>query len=206
MEIGNISPTTFYKDENVGQGNNNSVKKNIVFTNSSSINKALSTGKINVDGVSVDLSKEAMKALYEAREKLYADREAEALRYTAEYNVYAARQQKEASEDMSEDMAKALLTARRIANGDSVPAIDEKKLLEYDEELYQMAKASAMLHQMEEHRKYKSLYEDEKEREEGEYTDPAAEITPQKEYAVEVEVSVGDTVAAESISEGELTQ
>ena len=100
-------------------------------------------------------------------------------------------------------MAKALTTARRIANGDIVPMTDEKKLLEYNEELYRMAKMSAMLHQMEEHRKHKSLYEDEEDRE---YTDPEAETTPVQKYGVEVEVSLGDVPAVESISEGELAE
>lgn len=173
-----------------------------MFTNTSDIGKALASGRINVDGVSVELSEEAMEALEEAREKLYKDREAESARYVAEFNSYVARQQGEACEDMAEDMAKAMETARRIARGDIVPALDEKKLMEYDKDLYQMAKNAAMLHQMEEKRKrHKSLYEDEEERE---YTDPEAETTPMQKFGVEVEIALGDAPAVEGVTEGGL--
>lgn len=204
MGLRGINTTDFYnKPVNAQSGSQALDKKKILFTNAADMGKALANGSINVDGVSVDLSEEAIQALKEAREKFYSDRDAETERYVAEYNSHVAKQQQEAAEDMSEDMAKALVTARRIANGDIVPAIDEKKLLEYNEELYQMAKTAAMLHQMEEHRKHKSLYGDEEDRE---YTDPEAETAPQQKYAVEVEVSLGDTPAVESITEGELIE
>lgn len=203
MAIGNIGATNFFKAQDIHPETQNSARKSIVFTNATDIGKALATRQVNVDGVSIDLSDEAMQALYDARDKFYADRDAETERYVAEFNKYAAEQQKEAAEDMAEDMAKALATARRIANGDIVPAIDEQKLLEYNAELYKMAKAAAMLHQMEEHRKDKSLYENEEERE---YTDPEKETTPMQKYGVEVEVSLGDVPAVEGISEGQLTE
>ena len=203
MGIGNINATNFYKQPTTSLEPQNSVKRSFVFTNASDMGKALATGQVKVDGVSIDLSEEALEALREAREKFYADRDAETERYVAEFNSYVAKQQSEAGQDMAEDMAKAMTTARRIANGDIVPMTDERKLLEYDEELYRMAKMSSMLHQMEEHRKHKSLYEDEEDRE---YTDPEAETTPMQKYGVEVEVSLGDVPAVESISEGELVE
>lgn len=203
MGIGNINATNFYKQPTTNSEPQNAVKKSFTFTNATDMGKALATGQVKVDGVSIDLSEEALEALREAREKFYADRDAETERYVAEFNSYVAKQQSEAGQDMAEDMAKALTTARRIANGDIVPMADERKLLEYDEELYRMAKMSAMLHQMEEHRKHKSLYEDEEDRE---YTDPEAETTPMQKYGVEVEVSLGDVPAVESISEGELAE
>ncbi len=203
MGIGNINATNFYNGITTNPEEQNAEKKSFMFTNASDIGKALATGQVKVDGVSIDLSEEALQALREAREKFYADRDAETERYVAEFNSYVAKQQSEAGQDMAEDMAKALTTARRIANGDIVPMADERKLLEYDEELYRMAKMSAMLHQMEEHRKHKSLYEDEEDRE---YTDPEAETTPMQKYGVEVEVSLGDVSAVESISEGELAE
>lgn len=205
MGIGNVSAADFYKSKNINTKQDikpesqGAGRKKIVFTNAADMGKALATKRVSVDGVSIELSDEALQALYDAREKFYADRDAETERYVAEFNSYVAKQQQEAGQDMAEDMAKALLTARRIARGDIVPAIDEKKLMEFNQELYQMAKMSAMLHQMEEHRKDKSLYGDEEERE---YTDPEAETTPVQKYAVEVEVSLGDMPAVEGISEG----
>ncbi|MCM1210457.1 MAG: hypothetical protein NC318_02525 [Blautia sp.] len=189
-----------------GQGSDKALltRQKVVFTNGSHISKALADGKITVDGVSIDLSEDALRALSEAQDKLYADREAEAARYMAEFSSYAARRQQEMSEDTTEDMAKALETARRIARGDIVPAIDEKKLLEYDAELYQIAKNAAMLHAMEEHRKDKSLYEEKEEKRE--YTDPEAETEPIQKYGVELEVSLGETPAVTNVTEGPVTE
>lgn len=101
---------------------------------------------------------------------------------------------------MAEDMAKALETARRIADGHIVPAVDEKKLMEYDFELYQVAKSAAMLHDMEEKRKKdKTLYGEEEERE---YTDPEEETTPVQKFGVEVEVSLEGAGEVTTVLEG----
>lgn len=62
-----------------------------------------------------------------------------------------------------EDMAKLLEIARRISNGDQVPFKDEKKLLEFSPELYQVAKTAAVLHANKEPKEYKSMFEDEEE-------------------------------------------
>ncbi|WP_313133918.1 hypothetical protein [Anaerocolumna sp.] len=74
------------------------------------------------------------------------------------------REQLEASNDAKDgfrDMAKLMEIARRIAKGDKVPAKDEKKLMEFSPELYQAAKAAAMLHVNEKHKKHKSMFDDE---------------------------------------------
>lgn len=74
------------------------------------------------------------------------------------------REQLEASNDGKDgfrDMAKLMEIARRIARGDKVPAKDEKKLMEFSPELYQIAKAAAMLHANKKHKKHKSMFDDE---------------------------------------------
>lgn len=63
--------------------------------------------------------------------------------------------------DVIDDTPKVMKIARRIARGDKVPGYDERKLMEYSRELYQMAKASAMLKRTRKPKKYKSLYKDE---------------------------------------------
>lgn len=60
-----------------------------------------------------------------------------------------------------DDVAKAMEIARRIARGDIVPLKDEKKLIEFSADLYQVAKASAALNAKKKHKKYDSLYEEE---------------------------------------------
>lgn len=65
------------------------------------------------------------------------------------------------TKDAFKDMAKLMEIARRISKGDKVPAKDEKKLMEFSPELYQAAKAAAMLHANEKHKKHKSMFDDE---------------------------------------------
>lgn len=75
-----------------------------------------------------------------------------------------ARESREADEKKSDaiaDYGKILEIARRIARGDKVPPRDEKKLMEYSAELYQMAKSAAMLNAMKKHKKHKSLFDEE---------------------------------------------
>lgn len=70
------------------------------------------------------------------------------------------------SGDAIEDLGKLMEIARRIANGDKVPASDEKKLMEFNADLYQAAKAAALVNDDKEHKKYKKLFEEEEEGEE----------------------------------------
>jgi len=161
MGISSITATNFYKAQKIESDSENKSSKVKMTLDASDIGRALKKGSINVDGVTIELSEEAQQALSDARDKLFADQEAECKRWVAEFNSYVAKQQGEVCEDIAEDMAKALTTARRIARGDIVPATDEQKLMEYSDELYQMAKSAAMMHEMEEHQKDKSLYSDE---------------------------------------------
>ena len=65
------------------------------------------------------------------------------------------RKAEEKSGDAPVDLGKIMEIARRIARGDSVPPRDEKKLMEYSVELYQMAKSAAMLSRRKKHKKHK---------------------------------------------------
>lgn len=74
----------------------------------------------------------------------------------------AKKAAKQAAEG-AEELGKILEIARRISRGDKVPASDEQKLAQYDSDLYQMAKASALLHANEKHKRHKALFKDENE-------------------------------------------
>lgn len=202
MAIDSIKATNYYAAQNAAQGKQKPTTASVVFSDARDIGKALASGKIQVEGATVELSEEALNKLKEARDQFYADRDAETERYVTELNGYAAMQQREACQDAAEDMSKAMETARRIARGDIVPYKDEQKLMEFDKDLYQMAKTAAMLHQAEKHKKHKSLYKDEEERE---YTNPEELAEPMQKFGVEVEVSLGDVPAVENITEGALT-
>ena len=65
--------------------------------------------------------------------------------WESKFNSVAAKQQDEAAKDYSEEMGKIMTVARRIMHGDIVPAQDEKKLMEFDKDLYMMAKNAGMI-------------------------------------------------------------
>lgn len=65
--------------------------------------------------------------------------------WESKFNSVAAKQQDEAAKDYSEEMGKIMTVARRIMHGDIVPAQDEKKLMEFDKDLYMMAKNAGMM-------------------------------------------------------------
>lgn len=99
-------------------------------------------------------------------------------------NMESSKQQGEAMKEIAADMGKIMTVFRRLANGDTVPQSDEKKLMEYDDKMYQMAKNMQMLaQQMEkERKKHKSLWEDEDK----EAPEDPTEIADNTEYAGEL--------------------
>ncbi len=78
-------------------------------------------------------------------------------------NAESAKRQGENSAKRADDYSKCLEVARRIARGDKVPPKDEKKLLEFSAEMYQMAKTMAAAAHNEKAKKHKSLWKDEEE-------------------------------------------
>ena len=81
-------------------------------------------------------------------------------------NAESTRQQSEASEKAISDMSKVMTVFRRLAKGDIVPQSDEKRLMEYNFKMYQMAKnmqAIAQQMQEKERKKHKSLWKEEEE-------------------------------------------
>lgn len=85
------------------------------------------------------------------------------------FNSIASEQQADAMKEYGEEMAKCLEIARRISRGDRVPAQDEKKLMDFNMEIYQMAKEMAVMNMDKKHKEWDSLWGDEEEKE---YEDP----------------------------------
>ena len=110
--------------------------------------------------------------------------------YCAYWNAAAAEQQKDAAEEYAADMVKIMEVARRIMRGAIVPASDEKKLMEYSEEMYQTAKSVGAMVRRQKKEKYDSLWGDEEEKQ---YEDPreAAENAEAPSGEPEI-VEVGD--------------
>lgn len=100
--------------------------------------------------------------------------------HAAIWNMEVSKQQGDAMKEEMENMGKIMTVFRRLANGDTVPLSDEKKLAEYDEKMYTMAKnMQAMARQLEkEHEDHDSLWDDEEKKE---YPDPG-EVADNSEY------------------------
>lgn len=114
--------------------------------------------------------------------------------YCACWNATVADQQADAAKEYAIDMGKIMEVARRIMKGGIVPASDEKKLMEFDYELYIAAKNIGAMARHEKKEKYKSLWKDEEEKE---YDDPQ-EVAENAEAATQGPeiVDVADTMAS----------
>ena len=117
--------------------------------------------------------------------------------WEAKMNSETAKQQGEAAKEYATEMSKIMTVARRMMKGDTVPGSDEKKLMEFDRDMYLAAKNMQMMAQLEKkrHKKHDSLWEDEEEK--GPAEDPM-------EAADNQEFSVGP-VPPEIVDVGELT-
>lgn len=113
-------------------------------------------------------------------------------RENAIHDSEVAKQQSEAMAEQAKEISKMMEVFRRISSGAKVPPADEKKLMEFNHELYMAAKSAAMMQQSDE--EYDSLWEGEEE-EQGEVPD-AHEIAENSE----ISVSSPETVAAEAVS------
>lgn len=140
-----------------------------------------------------------LNALDEKQQEYYDYLDKLADQYCAYWNATVAEQQGDAAEEYAIEMGKIMQVARRIMSGAIVPASDEKKLMEYSNELYQAAKNIGALMQQQKREKYKSLWGDEEEKE---YDDP-------REVAENAEVSgngpeiVDAASVIASVTEGE---
>ena len=91
--------------------------------------------------------------------------------YCAYFNMEASKQQADAAKEYAIEMGKIMEVARRIMKGGTVPAADEKKLMDFNYELYQAAKSMGEMvkRQKEKDDEYDTLWG---EKEEKEYNDP----------------------------------
>ena len=122
--------------------------------------EATGATEFSQEAATLQLSIDAANEAFEKNQKVL---DSLAEQHAAVWNGEAAKQQAEAGADMAAELSKIMTVARRIMKGDIVPYTDEKKLMEYNSDLYQMAKNAQMLHMMEEHKKHKSLWADEEE-------------------------------------------
>jgi len=101
--------------------------------------------------------------------------------WNAKLEEVLGQEQSDNIKEAMKEMAKIMEVARRIMRGDKVPPQDEKRLMEYDAKLYQMAKSAQITSSNHNKKKYDSLWEDEEgSAEQEEQTDPIAEADAQE--------------------------
>ncbi|MCM1175963.1 MAG: hypothetical protein NC341_13055 [Blautia sp.] len=113
------------------------------------------------EGATVAISAEGLGLVKRAGEEPGDARREEAERLMYQEMLENTREAAEAQGEGYADLAKALEIARRILNGDIVPAQDEKFLMEYNSEIYMRVKS--MAEQKEDPEEYDSLLEEEEE-------------------------------------------
>ena len=143
------------------------------------LEKQAQSAKKSSAGVTLELSDEYKKRMQELEEKIDIlnseikenERGLDGIIETEAgiFNAENSKQQADAMKKYAEDMAKCLEIARRISNGDKVPATDEKKLMDFNMEIYMAAKNMSVMNQEKKHKEYDSLWGEEEEKE---YADP----------------------------------
>lgn len=86
--------------------------------------------------------------------------------WNMKHDAVATKENVEAEKEGFEDLRKIMEVVRRMTKGDNVPQSDEKKVMEYDKDMYQMAKSAQMIARMrrKDREDHDSLWEDEEER------------------------------------------
>ena len=87
--------------------------------------------------------------------------------WNAKFDEVSTRNNVEAEKEGFEDLRKIMEVVRRMTKGDNVPHSDEKKVMEYDKDMYQMAKSAQMVAQMrkKDREDHDSLWKDEEQKE-----------------------------------------
>lgn len=120
---------------------------------------------------------------------------------TGIYNGEVSKQQGDVMMEAARETAKVMEVARRISKGGTVPAADERKLMEYSMVMYTSAKNMAMLNEQKEQKKYGSLWKEEEE-----ITEPSDpnELANNSELEIEAPelVEIAQVMVSAPISEG----
>lgn len=163
------------------------------FNDASQLQQVISQKRIDT----IELSDEALRILEQKRNEVSELNSASREEAMLDYDFQVAQKQAEDEADAWKDELIALEIMRRISSGDIVPASDERKLMEYDAELYQMAKMTGMMRRKNERKEYDTLLEEESN--EGVENEPV--MSEPDTYGVSVEMTVSDDAVPSEIPE-----
>ncbi len=149
------------------------------FDNTAMISRAVKQGYVEIEGQRVDLSDEVKKQLLAAGKEIDGVRKQISTHNFLLHEAAYAQQSRDAMQEEGEKMSRVMMTVSRIMHGRKVSPADEKELMEFNKDLYAMAKNAAAL----ERHRHKHDAEDDKISAENERArERAAEP---KDYSVE---------------------
>lgn len=179
------SASEIYSNPNIDPSVNKENRRQVVMKSAGDTLTAIQTGRINIDGDTLELSDEVKGALQEAFDQAMEKNAKVNEMNAAMHNAVWAEQTGDAMKAEMEDRMKAMEIARLIGRGGKVPPQDEAFLIKSNPDMYKMAKMQALM--AEEHKKHDSVLE---EREKKEYDwDKGQDDT---RHRVALDVVVGD--------------
>lgn len=183
----------------------------IHFSDSAMVSRAVSRGYITVNGIRIDLSEEVKNQLTEMDKQAQADRERAYNEYILQHELAVAQQQGETLKKLSEDVSKALEIAAQISRGGKVSHTDEQMLMEFNPQLYAMAKVNAMMERRHEKQQDETVYKAENNLNNGNMQENTAKGVEWSSFSwktYETQMKVSLTAGAceiQEISEGEIS-
>ncbi|SFW20295.1 hypothetical protein [Selenomonas ruminantium] len=127
------------------QGDSN--KFVISFGNAAMVSRAVKQGYIELEGQRIDLSDDVKKQLLATSKQIQDMKKGVSLHNFLLHEAANARQNSDAMKEANDKMSRAMQTASRIMHGRKVSPADEKELMEFNKDLYAMAKSAAALEQ-----------------------------------------------------------
>lgn len=166
----------------------------VSFANSAMVHRAVEQGYIEMDGKQVVLSDDVKKQLIATNRQIQDAKQAVSMHNMLLHEAANARQASDAMKEANDKMSRAMTTASRIMHGRKVSPADEKELMEFNKDLYAMAKSAAALT---EHRRKRDDKEDEEisaandeaRAREAEPKDYSVEETPMPQTEVQMDIS-----------------
>lgn len=181
----------------------------IHFSDSAMVNRAISRGFITVNGVQLELSDEVKKNLLQVDKQAQADREKAYIQYIMQHEMAVAEQQADTYKKFAEDTARAFEIAAKISSGGKASPIEEQELMEFNPELYAMAKNAAMMAKRHEKKEEEVVYKPEKlsgKKVNQEETKEGVQWSSfkWKSYETRMNVSLAESPEIQVISKGEI--
>ena len=171
------------------------------FANTAMISRAVKQGYVTVEGQRVELSDEVKKQLLAAGKEIDGVRKRISVHNFLLHEAANAQQNRDAMQEESEKMSRVMQTASRIMHGRKVSPADEKELMEFNKDLYAMAKNAAALE------KYRHKHDDrEDERISAENERARERAAEPKDYSVEETPMPNMTTEMTVDLEGEMPQ